>query len=105
MRWLIELEKASTYDGNWILKCIHEGMDGYDCDIESEACYRAEKMKECWISMVALNDMLLFPLILREQACSDLRCIWSQAMDNDDLDKRWAKILRLNRGMKICTHF
>lgn len=64
-------------------------MDGYDCDIESETCHRAEKVYECWISTIALNDILLIFWELREQVCIDLRYIYYQAMDNDDLDKRW----------------
>jgi hypothetical protein len=58
--YLIRKSINSTYNGKRIVECIHERMDGYDCDIESETCHRAEKVNECWISMVALNEMLLF---------------------------------------------
>jgi hypothetical protein len=79
-------------------------MDGYDCDIESETCHRAEKMKECWISMVALNDIFIF--------------FWNyenkNAVTYDTFRaKPWTMMiwtnsglrLRMNRDMKLWTHF
>ena len=51
------LSELETYNSKWIVKCIHERMDGYGSDIESETCHRTEKVKECWVSTMALNDM------------------------------------------------
>ena len=67
-------------------------MDGYDCDIESETSYRAEKVKECWISTVTLNDMLLvFRLRKQEQ----------YAVTYDTFRaKPWTMMIWTNRGLK-----
>ena len=69
-------------------------MDGHDCDIKSETCHRADKVKERWVSTMALNDMLFFGLVRTKMQC--LQYIY-QAMGSDGLDKwRGLRLLRMN---------